>query len=143
MEDSMDFDKMVFEMRRQGFKCAQIMVKVALEIDGKNNPDLLRAMSGLNTGMAETGGACGVLTGGAAALGYFTGRGEPNELPHERATEIVAAYVNWFRETYGTDTCYGLIGGDFSRCPSICPGVIQAGYEMLIEIITEYEILES
>lgn len=139
----MDFDKMVFEMRRQGFKCAQIMVKVALEIDGKENPDLIRAMSGLNTGMAETGGACGVLTGGAAALGYFTGRGEPDELPHEYAMEIVAAYVNWFRETYGTDTCYGLIDGDFSNCPTVCPGVIQAGYEKLIDLLWEYEILES
>jgi len=139
----MDFDKMVFEMRRQGFKCAQIMVKVALEIDGKENPDLIRAMSGLNSGMAETGGACGVLTGGAAALGYFTGRGEPDELPHEYAIEIVAAYVNWFRETYGTDTCYGLIDGDFSNCPTVCPEVIHAGYEKLIDLLWEYEILES
>ncbi len=138
----MDFDKMVFELRCQGFLCAQLMVKMALEIDGKDNPDLIRAMSGLNLGMAKTGGACGVLTGGAAALGYFTGHGGPGEMPHRRAPEIVAAYVNWFRETYGTDTCYGLLGGDYSRCSSVCPEVLHAGYEKMIDVLLEYEIIE-
>lgn len=138
----MDFDKMVFEMRCQGFLCAQIMAKIALEIDGKENPDLIRAVSGLNVGMGRTGGACGVLTGGAVALGYFTGHGSLDELPHRRATEIIAAYVNWFRETYGTDTCDGLIGSDYSRCSSVCPGLIQAGYEKLIDLLQEYEIIE-
>ncbi len=138
----MDLDMILLEMSRQGFMCAQIMMKLALEIDGKENPDLIRAMSGLNFGMGKTGGACGVLTGGAAALGYFTGQGEPEELPHSRAWEIIASYVEWFRETYHTDTCYGLIGGDYSVCHTTCPAIIEAGYEKMVELLIEYEIVE-
>ncbi|HNZ63950.1 MAG TPA: C-GCAxxG-C-C family protein, partial [Bacillota bacterium] len=124
----MDLDMLLLEMSRQGFMCAQIMMKLALDIDGKENPDLIRAMSGLNFGMGKTGSACGALTGGAAALGYFTGQGEPEELPHSRASEIIAAYVNWFKDTYHTDTCHGLIGGDYAACHTVCPGIIMAGY---------------
>lgn len=139
----MDLEMTLLEWSRQGFYCAQIMVKLALELVGEDKPDLIRAMSGLNYGMGASGSACGVLTGACAALGYFTGKAEPDEVPHEKAQEIVAKYVDWFRNEYGTDRCQDIIHGDDSLIPTVCPPIIISGYYKMVELLEEYELLEG
>ena len=64
------FDRML-ELSGQGFYCAQILLILALEAEGKENPDLVRAMSGLNGGLGFSGNVCGALTGGCCLLGHF------------------------------------------------------------------------
>lgn len=139
----MDFETALLTLSRQGFSCSQILMKLALDLDGRDNPDLLRAVSGLTCGMGHTGHTCGVLTGGACVLGYFTGQGDPEELPHSRAREIVADYVDWFRTQYGTDGCKEILGGDFSRSALVCPAMIEAAYFKLVELLGQYGILEA
>ena len=73
------FDRML-ELSGQGFYCAQILLILALEAEGKENPDLVRAMSGLNGGLGFSGNVCGALTGGCCLLGYFCGKGEAEEM---------------------------------------------------------------
>lgn len=138
----MDFERVLLEFSRQGYACAQIMVKLALELLGEENPQLIRAMSGLNAGMGKSGSCCGVLSGGAAALGLFTGKGEDHEVPHEKAEEIVAAYANWFREAYGSDRCFDIIGGKFELTKSTCPHIIEAGYYKVLDLLEAYELLD-
>ena len=138
----MDFEMILLRLTREGYHCAQIMVKLALDLAGDDNPELVRAMSGLNSGMGGSGSACGVLTGGCAALGYFTGNGEPNEIPHEKAREIVARYVDWFRTEYGSDRCHDIIGGDRELSKIVCPAMIEAAYYKMVELLDEYGLLE-
>ena len=44
----MSFDLFrMMELRRQGFRCSQIIMALGLEAGGKDNPDVIRAMTGL------------------------------------------------------------------------------------------------
>jgi len=44
-----DLDQLM-QLRRQGFYCSQILILQGLEMTGKTNPDLVRAMHGLAGG---------------------------------------------------------------------------------------------
>lgn len=137
----MDFESLLLELSREGFECAQILMLSALSLEGEENPGLIRAMSGLCSGMGRTGGACGALTGGCCALGYFTGKGDPEELEHSRAREIIAAYATWFRECFGTENCRDIVGGDYSKCLTVCAPMMEECYGKLLELMDEYNLL--
>ena len=139
----MDFEMTLLKLSSEGYQCAQIMVILALDLVGETNPGLVRAMSGLNAGLGKSGSACGVLTGGAAALGYFTGKADPSDMPHEKAEAIVADYSNWFRAAYGSDRCQDIIDGDFTLAKTHCVGMIEAAYDKIIELLQAYELLDA
>src|SRR5579863_1315358 len=79
----------------KGYQCSQILMAMALEAQGKENPDLVRAMSGLLGGMGS-GKTCGALTGGCSVLGLFAGWGEPDASADERLAAMLADFVEWF-----------------------------------------------
>lgn len=137
----MDFESFLLDRTREGFECSQILMLAALALDGEENPGLVRAMSGLNGGMGRTGGPCGALTGGCCALGYFTGKGEPEELEHSRGREIIAAYADWFRSSFGTERCGDIIGGDYSKCLALCAPMVVDCYHKILELVEEYDLL--
>ena len=143
----MDLRERLLELGLQGFECSQIMMMIALELEEKENPDLIRAVSGLTGGMGHGGGTCGALTGGCGVLGLFTVKGDPEEMEDNRCHEIIRAYTTWFREQYtpqygGTD-CAQVIGGDFSKCLTVCASILEACCGKLLDLLTEYEILEG
>ena len=41
------------ELKQQGFFCSQILLILGMELQGKENPDLLRAMNALAGGMGS------------------------------------------------------------------------------------------
>ncbi len=140
----MDFEMVLLELKKQGISgCSQIMVKLGLDLVGHDNPGLIRAMSGLTGGMGDAGSACGVLTGGAAAIGYLAGRGQLEDIPHENYKEIIKEYVDWFRGEYGSDRCYDIIKGDKDYSRQVCPGIIEAGYYRMVELLEDYGVLEE
>lgn len=139
----MDFEMTLLKLSSQGYQCAQIMVILILDLIGETEPALIRAMSGLNAGLGRSGSACGVLTGGAAALGYFTGKADPSDMPHEKADAIVLEYADWFRSAYGSDRCQDIIGGDFSLAKTHCIGMMEAAYDKIVELLYAYELLEE
>ena len=140
----MNFDVIIPELKRQGIGgCSQTMMKLALQLTDQDKPDLIRAMSGLTGGMGDSGSACGVLTGGAAAIGYYTGKGKEEDIPHPQYKEIIERFVDWFRDTYGTDRCYDIIKGDKEYSRKVCPGIVEAGYYKMVELLKEYGVLEE
>ena len=51
----------IAELLLQGYTCGHVLAKLALEAQGRDDPDLVRAMSGLALGMGR-GLNCGSLT---------------------------------------------------------------------------------
>ena len=47
-----DIDQLM-ALRKQGFYCSQILMLQGLEMMGKDNPDLIRAMHGLAGGLGR------------------------------------------------------------------------------------------
>jgi hypothetical protein len=90
-------------LKRQGFFCSQILMTPALELQGQDNPDLIRAMPGLSGGLGFTGEVCGVLTGGACVLGLYAGKGRPEDEDDRRLNFMIEDLVKWFKAGYGQE----------------------------------------
>jgi C_GCAxxG_C_C family probable redox protein len=87
-----NFDPLI-TLRRQGFYCSQIILLQGLKQMGKSNPDLIRAMHGLAGGLGFSGELCGALTGGAALLGLYAGKGAPEQEENLRLMFMVQDLV--------------------------------------------------
>lgn len=144
-EKGMDlFDRML-ELSNQGFYCAQILLILALESEGKEDSDLIRAMSGLNGGFGFSGHTCGALSGGCCLLGYFCGKGEAEEIEEPRMTEMIQTFVEWFHnsvgETYGGCNCTDILEGNPMNKMQRCPEVVESVFAKCMELLTEYGML--
>ncbi len=143
----MSFDLFrMMELRRQGFRCSQIIIALGLEARGTDNPDVIRAMTGLCGGIGFSGNICGCLTAGVCLLGLFAGKGTPEEEEHEKFILMVDELLQWFNRdvagSYGGINCIDIIGEDLaSRTPNpICGQLIAATYQKVEEILSENNI---
>lgn len=137
------FDRML-ELSQEGYFCAQILLIIALESEGKECPDLVRAMGGLNGGIGNTGGICGSLTGGACFLSYYAGKGEADEMEHPEYTQMIEKLVSWFKEytmEYGGCTCNCILENNSKNKLERCPAVISAVLEKCMELLEEYGVI--
>ncbi|HML34953.1 DVU_1555 family C-GCAxxG-C-C protein [Sporomusa sphaeroides] len=120
------FIKLV-ELSQAGFYCSQILLIIGLEAQGKENPDLVRAMSGLNGGIGFCGKTCGVLTGGACLIGLYAGKGVAEEMEDSRLNDMIREFAGWFEEKvysqYGGIDCHTILENDpmnrMTRCPQL------------------------
>ena len=135
-----DLDRMR-ELRQQGFFCSQILMTLGLELQGKENPDLIRAMHGLAGGLGFTGETCGALTGGACLLGLYAGKGQPSDEENLKLNFMIEDLVKWFKAGYGQDyggircetILAGVPNGQATRCPVMVAGTFQKVKELLVE----------
>lgn len=115
------------ELSQAGFYCSQIMLIIGLEAQGKENPDVVRAMSGLNGGLGFCGKTCGVLTGGACLIGLYAGKGVAEEMEDSRLNDMIKEFVEWFEQTVGSQysgiDCNIILDNDpmnrMTRCPQL------------------------
>lgn len=115
------------ELSQAGFYCSQIMLIIGLEAQGKENHDLIRAMSGLNGGLGFCGKTCGVLSGGACLIGLYAGKGVAEEMEDSRLNEMIKEFVEWFEQTVGSQysgiDCNIILDNDpmnrMTRCPQL------------------------
>ncbi|HEX7555587.1 MAG TPA: C-GCAxxG-C-C family protein [Leptolinea sp.] len=129
------------ELRQQGFYCSQILLIMGLELQGKNNPDLVGAVHGLAGGLGFNGELCGGLTGGACLLGLYAGRKNAGDEEDPRLDFMIEDLVKWFKSTvgekYGGCKCDDIIGdqpgNQASRCPVIVAGTFQKVKDLLVE----------
>ncbi len=137
------FDRML-ELARQGFFCAQIMMELALELEGKSDPDLVRAMGGLNGGEKFENESCGAYTGGKCVIAYFAGKGQPDELEHGDYGAMLAELSDWFRDftgEYGGSTCGCVLGGDQRNRVERCPVMVRETFGKVMEILEAHGAL--
>ena len=83
----------MLELSSKGYYCSQIIMKIILELEEKENSDLIRAMGGLIGGLGFNQKICGALTGGICALGYFASKGEDEEIEDENLNKMIKELI--------------------------------------------------
>ena len=137
----MDDTARIRELKEQGFFCSQILMILGMELQGKENPDLVRAMHALAGGIGFTGETCGALTGGACLVGLYAGKGTPAQEDDPRIMFMLEDLVKWFKEGYGKEyggiRCEEILGDNSKnmgvRCPTMVMGTLQKVKELLVE----------
>lgn len=135
----------MFKLVNAGYCCTQIMVKLALDEEEKENEDLLRALNGLCMGIGSNQKICGVLTGGIAILGLYAGKGKDVEYPKQEYSSMVDEYTEWFEAEFGSTECRDIIGvcsvTDYATNLDYrlkCGDTLIKSYEKVQEILTEH-----
>ncbi|MGD9186616.1 MAG: C-GCAxxG-C-C family protein [Desulfobacteraceae bacterium] len=131
----------MLQLGQQGFTCSQIIILLALELRGADNPDLVRAMGGLAYGCGSGHGSCGVLTGGCCLLALYAGKGSARETPADRFVLMLQELSGWFSRHTGCApddmSCHAIVGEagpEASR--QRCGRILQDTYGKVIEILT-------
>lgn len=135
-----DLDRMR-ELKQQGFYCSQILLIMGMELQGKENLDLVRAMNALAGGIGFTGDTCGALTGGACLLGLYAGKGTPEQEEDPRLLFMAEELVRWFKDEvgaqYGGIRCDDILGGGAKDMATRCPAIVQGTYQKIKELLVE------
>lgn len=132
----------MFKLVNAGYCCTQIIVKLALDEEEKDNEDLLRALNGFCMGVGSAQKTCGVLTGGIAILGLYAGKGNDTEYPNEEYTGMVDEYTEWFESEFGSTECRDIIGvcsiTDYTTNQDYrlkCGDTLKKSYQKVLEIL--------
>lgn len=128
-------------LKQQGFFCSQILLIWGLELQGKDNPDLIRATQALAGGIGFTGELCGALTGGACLLGLYAGKGTPDQAQDPRLDFMLEDLVRWFKheygEPYGGIRCAEIVGEGVRAPGPRCAGMVLGVYQKVKELLVE------
>lgn len=131
----------VAELLLQGFKCSHILMTFALEAQGRGDPDLVRAMSGLAVGMGK-GHNCGALTGGCCVLGLCAGRADAEEAEDPRFAAMLDDFTTWFTtiatERYGGIDCADIMRFDPALKQQRCPPLVLEVWQALRDTMTRH-----
>ncbi len=143
MHDDLSLD--LVRLAGAGFNCSQVLIKLGLELKGKDNPDLVRAVTGLGHGMGFCGETCGALTGGVCLISLFAGKGTAAERPHLRFDLMVAELVEWFRDSvcagYGGIRCADILSDTGGRPDTgRCGGLVHDVYAKVMELLAASDI---
>lgn len=129
----------LLELTQKGYLCSQILLILALRAQGKENPGLVRTLSGLSRGTAGQLGTCGALTGAACLLAFYAGKGSDAEEENEQFPGMLEEIWEWFEETYTPQfngiTCGAILsdGADpLQRCGAIVADTYRKCQEILV-----------
>jgi len=104
----------IMRLAGRGYTCSQILLKMALEDRGNENPELVRAMEGLAYGCGSGWATCGALTGGCCVLALACGKGTDAETSSERLPLMLQELTDWFVEKAkgenGGISCESIVG---------------------------------
>lgn len=129
----------MMELDYNGFYCSQILLILALEAQGKSDPDLVRSMGGLAHGSGFDNGTCGTLTGAACLLGLYAGKGTDDEHEDDNLKHMLMDLGEWFELTfgrrYGDVTCEA-IAGDRTEMRQRCAEVVSATWSKVVDLLS-------
>ncbi len=132
----------LIQLAGKGYCCSQILAILALEIQGRENPDLVRAMAGLCMGAGNSGGVCGVFTGAVCLLALYGAKGADSEKEADRLPLMYAELSEWFEQSacasFGGTTCKDIIGEDSRQPnPERCGRLLVDTWGRILEILVE------
>jgi hypothetical protein len=124
----------------QGYCCSQIIVAMALELQGREDFDLVRAVAGLCHGFPNLHGPCGALSGAACLLGLYGGKGRPEEEEDERLPLMLAELESWFTERctlrHGGISCKDITGNG-EPDSEICGNLVADCYGQAMTLLVD------
>ena len=132
----------MIQLAENKYNCSQIMMLLALEQEGRENPDLVRAMSGLGDGCGFFNETCGIMTAAAAILAWYAGKGADSETESETLLLMLEELGDWFRqeiaEKQQDSRCKDIVGDlvGTEEGKQICGGIIFQTYGKINEILT-------
>lgn len=139
-----DTQMLVMELGGKGYSCAQIVLSAALRYMERENPDLIRAASGLAQGGGCSGELCGALSGGLCLLGLYLGKGRDSELPEPDEQLLYSSLVEWFRASHaanGKITCDAILGLEPGQAcamnPGICGAIVASVIDRAVSLLAE------
>jgi hypothetical protein len=91
----------MIQLAEKNYNCSQIMMILALEQEGKENPGLVRAMSGLGDGCGFFKETCGIMTGAASILAWHAGKGADDEEESAKLLPMLEDLGDWFQQEIG------------------------------------------
>ena len=104
----------MIQLAENKYNCSQIMMLLALEQEGRENPGLVRAMSGLGDGCGFFQETCGIMTGAAGILAWHAGKGADGEEESEKLLPMLEELGDWFRQDiaakYSGTKCKEIVG---------------------------------
>ncbi|HBC91942.1 MAG TPA: hypothetical protein DCZ10_03310 [Pelotomaculum sp.] len=117
-------------MSLKGYCCSQMILKVGLEAQNKENPDLIQAIAGLCRGPnGEL--VCGCLTAGVCLLSLYD--------PQNAAQFLTNDLVEWFKEEYGElyggIDCKDILSGEPSNRYLRCPEIVAATVAKIVDML--------
>jgi C_GCAxxG_C_C family probable redox protein len=134
----------ILNLTNKGYCCSQIMLKLALEEEEKENPDLIRAVNGLCNGIGNEQKTCGVLTGGIGILGLYAGKGEDQDYAKTGYSSMIRQFIEWFESEFNSLDCSDLIGftkftDDHDQSYLMkCGNILTKSYFKIRQILEEY-----
>lgn len=131
----MVLDERIGELLSQKFHCSQIMMQMGMEALELEEPNLVKAMTGLAGGLGGCGKNCGALTGGVCMISLFAGRGTAEEEADPELEAMISEFLVWFEESFGSADCGDIIQGDRANIPGTCPRLICAACQKALEIL--------
>ena len=142
-----DIINRMIELAENNYNCSQILMFLALDQKGKENADLVRAMSGLGDGCGFFKETCGIMTGAACLIAWYAGKGSDSEVESEKLLPMLQDLGDWFEEqigdTYNGTRCKDIVG-DLVGTPEgkqICGAVLFQTFEKVNEILQENEFV--
>jgi C_GCAxxG_C_C family probable redox protein len=131
----------MIELAEKNYNCSQIMMILALDQEGKENADVVRAMSGLGDGCGFFNETCGIMTAAASILSWYAGKGADRETESEKLLPMLEELGDWFRHEiagkHQSSRCKDIVGDlvGTEEGKQICGGIIFQTYNKVNEIL--------
>jgi hypothetical protein len=134
-----DVSLRILQLSAQGFGCSQVLMQLALEARGEDNPGLVRAMAGLEYGCGGGRATCGALTAACCVLALYAGGGGAAGAS-ERLPLMLQALSDWFEERaggpHGGISCEAVVGQEGpAAARQRCGTIVADTHSRLLEIL--------
>ena len=130
----------MIRLKSKGYCCAQIILVLALETQGKTNVDLVRTAGGLCFGINWSGEVCGALSAGTCLISLYAGKGADEEEADDRYSNMMGELIEWFTlradEEYGGTRCHEILEKFPDR--SICSLIVADTYKKCMDILVSH-----
>ena len=136
------------ELTEDRYNCSQILMLLSLEQAGLENPDLVRAMSGLGIGCGFCEETCGIITGCVSILAFYGAKGADSEEESEKLLLMLEAYGDWYEKEigkqYGGTRCVD-ITKELAGTPDvrkICGELVFKAHKKVNEILNSHGLIQ-
>lgn len=94
---------------KDGLYCAESVLATLARRQGLETPEITAMATGFCSGLSQTAGPCGAVTGAVMGLGLALGRSRPGQ-PVDRTYKAVQELVERFGAEFGSTACAELLG---------------------------------